>query len=324
MEFLFNVDVEKPIMSTGKRVAIVGGGPSGLSAAKELFKLGYEIHVYEKMPEAGGLLLFGIPDFRIDKGRVREMIRKLIDLGIVFYTNVNVGKDIPFEDLIKRYDAVLLATGAWESRRLYIPGEDLDGVYYALDYIIEYNLSKLGWIKNNTHKLHGHVSVIGGGLTAVDACHIALQNKVDSITLIYRRGKENSPAGRRAIENLEKSGVKVMEYTQPLEFIGEKGRVKGINAVKTMIVKRENEDEIIIVPNSNHFIPADNILIAAGLNRTFPKTSYNPCIEVLKEYKTNIDKVFVAGDALLGPSYIGLAIQSGKKAAMQIHEFLAK
>jgi len=324
MEFLLKLDIGRKMPSTGRRVAIVGGGPAGLSAAKELLQLGHEVHVYDMMPEAGGLLLFGIPDYRIDKAKVRDTVGRLKDFGAVFYTDVNVGKDVPLDEIIKGYDAVLIATGAWESNRVNVPGEDLDGVYYALDYIVNYNLLKLGYPNVKLPKLYGHVAVVGGGLTAVDACHIVLQSGVESVSLIYRRGKVHAPAGRKNIENLEASGVRVLENTQPTEFLGEQGRVKMIKAVKTRVVENREYSrfELNIVPNSEHTIPADNILLAVGLKPSLPKTSNN-CIKAVKKYRTNMEKVFIAGDALLGPSYIGFALKSGREAAKHIHEFLS-
>jgi len=323
MEFLLKLDLGKTMPSTGKKVGIVGGGPAGLSAAKELLQLGHEVHVYDMMPEAGGLLLFGIPDYRIDKGRVREAIRRLKDLGVVFYLNTNVGKDVPFAEITKRYDAVLIATGAWENNRIDVAGENLDGIYYALDYVVNHNLLKLGYSNTKSPKIYGHVAVIGGGLTAVDACQILLQNRVESVTLIYRRGKVHAPARRKNIENLEASGVKMLEYTQPTEFLGELERVKMIKAVKTRIVedREHSRFDLKIVPNSEHLIPADSVLLAVGLNPSIPKMS-NTCIKVVEEYRTNIEKVFIAGDALLGPSYTGFALRSGREAAKHIHKFL--
>jgi glutamate synthase (NADPH/NADH) small chain len=324
MEFLLKVDTERIAPPTGKKVAIIGGGPAGLSAAIELFRSGHGVHVYEKMPEPGGLLLFGMPEYRINKEKVRETIRKLKDLGIIFYTNKNVGKDIPLSEIIRDYDAVLIATGAWENNRLCIPGENLGGIYYALDFIIKYHLMKLGYPDTSLPKLYGHVAVIGGGLTAVDACHIAQQNKVDSVSLIYRRGKVHAPAGRKIIENLEASGVKVLEYTQPIEFLGELGRVKTIKAVKTKFVGDRESSRLSIVEDSEHLIPADNVLIAVGLRPSIPNNGSSFNLEIREDGRTNFENVFVAGDALLGPSYVGFALRSGKKIAELINAYLSK
>ncbi|MGB9727650.1 MAG: FAD-dependent oxidoreductase [Nitrososphaeria archaeon] len=323
MEFLLQID-SKRSAPTGKKVAIIGGGPAGLSAAIELFKSGHEVHVYDKMPEPGGLLLFGMPDYRIDKEKVRETVRKLKGLGIVFYTNKNVGNDVHLSEIIKGYDAVLVATGAWENNRLCVPGESLDGIYYAFDYIIKYHLLKLGYSDVNLPKLYGHVAVIGGGLTAVDACHIAQQGKVDSITLIYRRGKGQAPAGRKIIENLEASGVKVLEYTQPIEFLEELGRVKMIKAVKTKLLGDRESCRLNMIEGSEHLIPADNVLIAVGLKPSIPSNGSSFHLEIMKDGRTSFENVFIAGDALLGPSYVGFALRSGKKAAEQINAYLHK
>ncbi|MCX8188263.1 MAG: FAD-dependent oxidoreductase [Nitrososphaeria archaeon] len=319
------INIEKTSQYTGKKVAIIGGGPAGLSAAKELIQLGHEVHVYEKMCEPGGLLIFGIPSYRINKEKVRENIRKLAESGATFYTNTEVGRDILLSDIIKKYDAVLIATGAWTYKRMGVPGENLKGIYYALDYIINYNFCKLGYLKNeNLPKLSGHVAVIGGGLTAVDACHIALQNNVERVYLIYRRGKWQAPAGKKIIENLEISGVHVMDFTQPIEFIGEDGVVKAIKVVKTVIEKDNGKFELKIVPDSQHLIQVDNVLIAVGLAPSIPNDGGKLNIKVEKEFRTNNEKVFIAGDALLGPSYIGFAIQSGIRVSKEIHAYLTQ
>ncbi len=316
------INIEKLGNATGKKVAIIGGGPAGLSAAKELIQLGYEVHVYEKMYEPGGLLIFGIPSYRINKEKVRENIKKLMNAGVIFYTNTDVGKDICLSEIIKKYDAVLIATGAWISKKMNVAGENLSGIYYALDYIIKYNLSKLGYLSEGLPKLSGKVAVIGGGLTAVDACHIALQNNVEKVYLIYRRGRWQAPAGKKIIENLETSGVHVMEFTQPIEFIGENGAVKAIRAVKTVLEKSNGAPELKIVPESQHIIPIDNVLIAVGLLPSIPNDDGKINIIVKEGPRTNIEKVFIAGDATLGPSYIGFAIQSGIKASKEIHTYL--
>lgn len=323
MELKLNIDKISP--PTGKKIAIIGGGPAGLSAAKELIQQGHEVHVYEKMHEPGGLLMFGIPSYRINKEKVRENIRKLENLGVIFYTNTEVGKDIHFSEIIKQYDAVLIATGAWANRKTDIPGENLSGIYYALEYITKYNLSKLGYLTGEKlPKLKGNVAVIGGGLTAVDACHIALQNKAEKVYLIYRRGKGQAPAGKKIIENLEISGVHIIEFTQPIEFIGENGVVRAIKAVKTKVEKNDGVPELKIVPNSQHLIPVDNVLIAIGLEPSIPNDGGKLNIRVESEFRTNIEKVFIAGDALLGPSYIGFAVESGIKAAKKIHTHLTQ
>lgn len=319
------INIEKIDEPTGKKVAIIGGGPAGLSAAKELLQLGHEVHVYEKMPEPGGLLIFGIPSYRINKEKVRENIRKLAKSGAIFYTNMEVGKDVRFLEIVKKYDAVLIATGAWISKKMNIPGENLNGIYYALDYIIKYNLSRLGYLSEGLPKLSGKVAVIGGGLTAVDACHILLQsNDVEKVYLIYRRGKWQAPAGKKIIENLEVSGVHVMEFTQPIEFINRDGIVKAIRTVKTVIEKSSGVPELKIVSEAQHIIPADNVLIAVGLLPSIPNDDGNFNIIVESGSRTNIEKVFIAGDALLGPSYIGFAIQSGIKASKEIHTYLTQ
>ncbi|MEM3404595.1 MAG: FAD-dependent oxidoreductase [Nitrososphaeria archaeon] len=319
-------------VNSGKKVAIIGSGPAGLTAANELVCLGHEVHVYEQMPEAGGLLIFGIPEERIKKEQVRECVNKLKEMGAVFYPNIKIGYDIKLSELLKRYDAVLIATGAWKNRRLGIRGEDLEGVHHALDYIIYHNSVKLGYSgMHDLPPLHGCVAVIGGGLTAVDACQTVLELGVKRVFLIYRRTKTQAPAGRYQIEKLEAKGVEFVELAQPVEFIGnENNRVKAIKLIKTRLQNVSNRrPEPVPIKGSEYVIDVDHVLLAIGLCSTLPVGEEN--LEITKNHecgedscRTNIDKVFVAGDVRHGASFIGPAIASGMKAAKEIHEYLSK
>jgi glutamate synthase (NADPH/NADH) small chain len=315
---------------TGKKVAIIGAGPAGLKAADELVCLGHEVHVYEQMPEPGGLLVFGIPEDRIKKENVREYVKQLKDAGVVFQTNIKVGTDVRFVDLIKKYDAILLATGAWSKRRLNLPGVDLKGVYYALDYIIHNNYENLGYVDNFTlPPLTGTVVVIGGGLTAVDACALALEKKVKKVVLMYRRTQQYAPAGQRMIERLQSLGVEYDELTQPVEFVGNgKGNLKAVKAVRTSLMESgtNGRPKPILIENTEYEVPADFVLLATGLIPSFP-TDAPDFVKACKPstgetFRTNIANVFIAGDVKHGASFILPAIQSGVQVAELIHEYL--
>ena len=319
-------------VNSGKKVAIIGSGPAGLTAANELICLGHEVHIYDQMPEAGGLLVFGIPEERIKKEQVRECVNKLKEMGVIFHPNIKIGHDVKLSELLRCYDAVLIATGAWKNRRLGVPGEDLDGVHYALDYIIHHNMVKLGYKgMRELPNLCGIVAVIGGGLTAVDACQIALESCVQRVLLIYRRTKAQAPAGRYQIEKLEAKGVEFIELAQPVEFIGnENNRVKAIKLVKTRPQSTLNErPEPVPIIGTEYLVNVDQVLLAVGLSSTLPVGEEN--LEITKNghgsrgsCRTSIDKVFAAGDVKHGASFIGPAIASGIKAAKEIHEYLSR
>ncbi len=332
MKFARRCRPEDQIPVTGKKVAIIGAGPAGLGAAGELVCYGHEVHVYDMLPEPGGLLIFGIPEFRIPKEGVRKGIRELIDLGVIFHLNTKVGKDIDFEDLVNEFDAVLIATGTWKSRRLKIPGENLKGVYHALEFIVDYHLHKYGYSDKEV-KLKNRVIVIGGGLTAVDACYLARDAGAEEIYLFYRRTREFAPAGVREFNKLEENGFKVQELTQPIEFGGdESGTLKYVKAIRMRLGEKDSSGRPKPVPieNSEFTIEASAVLVAAGEIATPPFIDQKYGIEITKwntiktdkEYKTTRKGVFAAGDVVSGPSLIGPALASGKKAALAIHKYL--
>lgn len=320
------------IPKSGKKVAIIGAGPAGLGAAGELICFGHEVHVYDMLPEPGGLLIFGIPEFRIPKEGVRKGIKELMEIGVVFHLNTKVGVDVDFEEIINEYDTVLIATGTWKSRRLNIPGEELKGVHHALDFIVDFHLHKYGY---STHevKLRDRVLVIGGGLTAVDACYLARDAGADEVYLFYRRTREFAPAGVKEFNKLEENGFKIYELTQPVEFGGDgNGNLKYVKAIRMKLGEKDSSGRPRPVPieNSDFVIEISAALVAAGEIATPPFTNTKYGIELTKwntiktdkEYKTTRKKVFAAGDVVTGPSLIGPALASGKKAALAINKYL--
>ncbi|MGQ9781493.1 MAG: FAD-dependent oxidoreductase [Nitrososphaeria archaeon] len=334
MEFVLKRVQKGGVTLSGKRVAIVGGGPAGLAAANELLNLGHDVHVYDQMPEPGGLLLFGIPEHRINKESVRECVRGLKSCGVDFRCGVKVGYDIKFSDLIVHYDAILVATGAWKSKEMGIQGEHLKGVHYALDYIVRYNLAKLGYLRfSDLPALGDHVVIVGGGLTAVDACMMALERGASDVTLIYRRTRAHAPAGRHMMGKLIASGIRLRELTQPVEFIGDdRGKVVALKAVKMQLLEIGVGVRPKAVPiiGSEHLLEVDSVLLATGLSSSLPfngegfslETDERRKAKVVDAEGSELKKVFVAGDALYGPSYVAPAVQSGIRAAASIHQIL--
>ncbi len=336
MEFTLKHAQRVPYSLSGKRMAVVGAGPAGLAAANELTSFGHKVDVYDQMPEPGGLLLFGIPEERISKQSVRECVRQLKSCGVDFHCRIKVGEDIRFGELVRDYDAVLVATGAWKSNEMGIAGEHLKGVHYALDYIIQYNLAKLGYLGfSEIPALGGHVVVVGGGLTAVDACAVALERGATDVSLVYRRTRAHAPAGQHMIKKLIASGVKFMELTQPIEFIGnDRDGVVALKAVKTELLAAGTGTRPKPVPiqGSEHLIKVDSVLLATGLSPVLPfggdgfriEIDKSRNVKVMDAHGSELKKVFLAGDALYGPSYVAPAVRSGVRAALNIHESLSR
>ncbi len=330
----------KPAPPTGKRVAIIGSGPAGLGAAGILICKGHEVHIYDKNPIPGGLLIYGIPDFRIPKKNVFEGIEDLKRLGVKFILNKKVvdgdGEDektIGFIKLVREYDAVLIATGTWKERRLNIEGEDLPRVYPALDYMIKYCQAEINVIPfSELPPLGDSTVVIGAGLTAVDAATVAVKLGVKNVYMVYRRTINEAPARRHEIEKVIKLGVKWIELANPKRFIGDHN--KGLEAVELLRMRLGEKDASgrprpIPIEGSEFILEVDSALVAIGEIPT-PPTIKNPelklnrdgSIWVDEKMRTSIKGVFAAGDVVIGPSLIGKALASGIKAANSIDEYL--
>ncbi len=345
---------EKP-MPTGKKVAIIGAGPAGLGAAGYLICRGHEVHVYDQFPEPGGLLIFGIPEYHVPKQPVRRGIKELANAGVVFHTSTRVvscsadlGEEdvekalrglikekVCFEDLLERHDAILIATGAWRSRRLGIPGEDLDGVYPALEWLVEFSLVQHGYRKlEDIPKVKGNVLVIGGGLTAVDAVEVPLRylkDQIGKVYLSYRRTRKEAPMGEKEFNRLvEEYGVEPLELTIPVRFEGN-GRVEKAVLQRTKLVpSASGRPKPVPIPGSEFEIRVDTVLVAIGEKPSPPfpdeccgiKLNSDGTINVDDKFRTTRYKVFAAGDVKHGPSLIGPALKSGIDAAKAIDEFL--
>ncbi len=315
--------------STGKRVAIVGAGPAGLAAAGILCCQGFRVDVFDRLPEPGGMLVFAIPEFRIPKAGVRESVRELAGLGVGFHTNTEVGRDVKLEELLEDFDAVLLATGTWEGRKLEIPGEDKQGVYNALDWITQFMRVKVGYQGVEPPPLTGRVAVVGAGLTAVDVAELAVKEYGASVVMLYRRPMSVAPA-KHMLKLLESLGVEFVENVVPLEILGEwrAERVRLARVKPTTDRKAPTE----IIPGSEFEIEFDALVVAVGLKATPPESvkslgvelNRDGTIKVKEDFSTNIPKLFAAGDVAHGPSNIGLAMRSGRLAAAKISEYLRK
>lgn len=319
------------------KVAIIGAGPAGLAAAGSLICDGVEIDVFDMLPEAGGLLLFGIPEFRIPKKGVREGIKELVEKGVFFHLGKKVHDsgvfDVDFAELLEKYDAVLIATGAWEPRRLNVEGEDLSGIFHAAPYIVKYYLTKFGYSPaSELPRLGNSVAVIGAGLTAVDSALLAVEAGAKEVYLVYRRTRKEAPAGEKELVKLEEKGVKIIELKAPVCFKGEDGKLREMVTIDMRLgpPDKSGRPSPIPVPSSERVFEVDSVIIATGGLSTPPFKKHAGEIRIMEDGRIIVDEkrrttktgVFAAGDVESGPSLIGPALKSGLIAAESIKEFL--
>lgn len=328
----FNFLCDEPPPPSGASVGIVGAGPSGLAAAGYLSCLGHAVEVYDKMPKPGGLMLFGIPGHRIPRERIEAgTLRLARRYGVVFHTHTKICCSAPlFEeegdhfcnevkglgDMVKKHDAIMIATGSWRSRRLDIPGEALAGVFSGLEFLFPIRAAHYCAPGVKAPDVAGkRITVIGAGHSAVDVAHGAVALGAAGVDMLYRRTRTEAPCGSLEIERLEASGVRWHEGCAPTRILGEE-RVAGIE-----FRRRDASGEAL------ESLPADIVVTAIGEVATPPFAKELGLESVRKgEVRwlnmTAIENVFVAGDALTGPSKIGKAIYSGLRAARSLGNWL--
>jgi len=318
------VEKEPP---TGKKVAVVGSGPAGLSCAYELAKRGHEVHVYEALPKAGGVMYYGIPPARLDKSIVEWEVERLKKLGIKFFHGYLIGRTLKLSELRRRYDAVFLGVGAGRGK-LGLPGDHLKGVYAAVDFLMRVNL-----FKGAPVELGKRTVVVGGGFTAVDCAITANRLGVETV-VVYRRTIDTSSARRREWEHLQEEGVKIYWLTQPVEIIGnDEGRVVGLKCVKMKLVESPDggRPKPVPVENSEHVVECDSVILAIG-QRPNPvayenegiRTTEWGTVEVNENFETSLEGVFAGGDAVNGGDRVVVALAHGRKAAEAIHAYLTR
>jgi glutamate synthase (NADPH/NADH) small chain len=346
MKFLLRCKPTTKNPPTGKKVAIIGAGPAGLGAAGVLLCNGHEVHIYDALPEPGGLLIFGIPPFRVPREGVREGVKELEEAGAKFYTSTFVycgekshehealllAKNfVDLEELVNRYDAVVITTGTWRSRSLNVPGEDLRGVYKALDYLFRIYAHQLGYLtKDKVYPTGRKVLVIGAGLTAVDAALEAKLQGAEKIVVAYRRTINEAPAGRKTIETeLIAKGIEFRELINPVAFLGT-DKLEKVRFIRMKLgpPDKSGRPRPEPVPGSEFEEEFDATLIAAGEEPTPPGRclgiELNPdgTIKVDEKMQTTRRGVFAAGDVVTGPSLIGKALSSGMRVAQFVDEYL--
>ena len=310
---------EKEVLK-GKKVAIIGGGPAGLTCAAFLAKEGIDVTIYEKYDSLGGILVHGIPEFRLEKSIVEKSIKNILDLGVKVEYKKELGKNLELEELIQNYDAIFLAIGANKSAKMGVEGENLQGVYGGNELL-----------EKDMHPDYNGktVAVIGGGNVAMDCARTIQKKGAKDVFVIYRRAEAQMPAEQKEIEDAKKEGVKFLLQNNIVKIIGNE-KVEKVELIKTKLVKKEGETREVPVniENSNYIIDVDYIVMALGgtvsdetltLGLTLNKWGN---ILVDEKYQTSISKIFAGGDLAGTKGTVAWAARSGREAAKNIKKFL--
>ncbi len=303
-----------------KKIAIVGGGPAGITASAFLLKKGFSVTLFEKYNYLGGLLVHGIPEFRLPKNIVKNTIQKVIDLGLEVKYNYELGKNLSLNELEKDYDAIFLAYGANITTKMGVEGEELDGVYGG-NQLLEY--------KNHPDYKGKSVAVIGGGNVAMDCARTIKRLGAENVKIIYRRAEEQMPAETKEIQEAKEEGIEFLFQNNIVKIIG-KNKVEKLELIKTELVQKEGETRKvpINIENSNYVIDIDYVVMALGsmpesftmdLGLTLNKYGY---IYIDENYQTSNKKIFAGGDIAGCKSTVAWAARSGREAANKITQFL--
>ena len=323
-------------ISKKQSVAIIGSGPAGMAAATYLIELGYTVEVFEKSDRAGGLMIYGIPNFKLEKQVVERRTSWLSDSGVKFNLNCQVGKKISFQELEKNFDAILVATGVYKARNLDINSSNIDNTIPALDYLIESNKVGLGDPPSKNVHLNAkdkHVVVIGGGDTAMDCVRTAIRQNAKEVTCLYRRNKENMPGSAREVLNAEQEGVKFNWLSIPSKIISSKNLATDLTyKISTLGEVDESGRRKPIDTGIEKKIKSDLIIQALGFepenlndlfNTNLQLTSWNTLKVDFNRFQTSNPKVFAAGDIVRGASLVVWAIHDGREVAKSIDAYLS-
>lgn len=316
---------------TGKRVAIVGGGPAGIAAADLLNRYGHSVLIYEELPVMGGTAWYGIPDYHLDKSVLRYEIEKVRKEGVEMRTGVVVGKDITLSDLRTKFDAVLVATGSKDVPPPDTPGADLRGVldgYRFLEDIFVGGLKE--YLRNPKYELGNETLVIGGGNSALDCARTALRLAGGNVTIVYRRTEKEMPVDRVLVEEAKSEGVKLRFLAAPARYTGREGRLTGATLSLMRLGAVDSSGRRSPVPTGETIdVPCDTAIVAIGRkpNSFLPRQAglemdRRGSIRTDESFQTSMSGVYAAGDVVTGESLVVKAMASGREAAQRIHEFL--
>ena len=326
------------VIETGKKVAIIGAGPAGLGAADVLARNGVKPVVFDKYPEIGGLLTFGIPEFKLEKSVLAKRREVFEGMGVEFKLNTEVGKDVDFQSIVDEYDAVFLGMGTYDYMKGGFPGEDLNGVYDALDFLIANVNHNQGWEKDASEFIDmkgKNVVVLGGGDTAMDCNRSSIRQSASSVTCAYRRDEENMPGSKREVVNAKEEGVNFLFNRQPVAIVGE-DKVEGVKVVTTKMGEPDENGRRRpeVVEGSEEVLPADAVLVAFGFRPSpapwfvdfgIELNSWNGVVAPEKQpykFQTTNEKVFAGGDMVRGSDLVVTAIWEGRQAGEGILDFL--
>ncbi len=319
---------ETAIKKRGKKVAIIGAGPSGLSAANDLARLGYSVVIYETFSIPGGMLNVGIPPYRLPREVVRQAIEEVKRFGVQIITRAPIGKELNLESLRKKYEAVYIAAGAHKAEKLGISGEDLQGVIHGVTFMQMVNLKR-------DLKFDSRVAVVGGGNTAMDAARSSFRLGAKEVFILYRRSREEMPVDSRELEQVEEEGVQVHYLTQPIRVLSRDGiRVSGVQCIRNRLGEPEKDGR-------RRPIPVDGTEFEIDIDLLIPAVSQSPDISFLPDeigleiskwdrlsvnpetFETNVRGIFAGGDFVTGPRDVIRVIADGRKAALSIHSYLS-
>ena len=321
---------------TGKKVAIVGSGPAGLTAAGELAKLGHDVTIYEALHKAGGVLVYGIPEFRLPKKIVAQEVERLQEAGVKIECNVVIGRTYTIPELQKNFDAIFIANGAGLPVFMNVPGENFKGVYSANEYLTRINLmAAYDFPRSDTPVLQGQrVAVVGGGNVAMDAVRTAKRLGAKEAMIVYRRTHDELPARAEEVHHAEQEGIRFEFLTAPIEVIGNDKRwVTGMKCQKMKLGEADSSGRRRpeVIPGSEFVLDCDTVVVAIGtksnplLTATCPELKLNKWGNIVADENgaTSLPGVFAGGDIVRGAATVILAMGDGKKAAQAMDKYLA-
>ena len=338
-EFERRIGNPRLVKPTGKKVAVIGAGPAGLTAAADLAKLGHKVTVFEALHLAGGVLVYGIPEFRLPKKVVEAEVQYIKKLGVEFHTDALIGRLFTIEELFKKgFGAVFIASGAGLPTFLGIPGENLGGVYSANEFLIRVNLMKSYQFPefDTPIRVGRRVVVIGGGNVAMDSARCALRFGAEDVCIVYRRSREEMPAREEELLNAEEEGITCKFQATPTQFIGdEQGRVKAIELVATELGEPDASGRRRSVPisGSETVLEADTVIVAIGrrpnpiiqsVTKGLETTIKGTIVTDEETCKTSLEGVYAGGDIMTGEATVISAMGTGKRAARAIHDYLLR